>query len=80
MNKYLVSFEGLLMDPHVTKLGLADGVDYQASSTLAASGGIGSKRHTAVVEAGSPKAATDAVANALGADAGKFRGWQVESA
>ncbi len=68
-----------MMDPHLTKLGLADGVDFQGTSTLAgaSSGAVGNKRHTAIVEAESETAATEAVANALGADAGKFSNWQV---
>jgi hypothetical protein len=34
MPKFAVTFEGQLMDPHMTKLGLAEGVEYEPSSTL----------------------------------------------
>jgi len=81
MAKFAVSFEGLLMDSHLSKLGLADGLDYLSSSTLAgvaAGGAIGSKRHTVIAEAPNEKAAGDAVASALGGDAGKFHRWQIE--
>ncbi len=62
------------MDPHMTKLGLAEGVEYELGSTLmgSESGGVGGRRHTAIVEGPSAKAAGDAVVRALGADAGKF--------
>lgn len=81
MPKFAVTFEGLLMDPHMTKLGLAEGVEYESSSTLlgSESAGIGGKRHTVIAEGATAKAAGDAVMNALGADAGKFRRWEIES-
>ncbi|HWM63611.1 MAG TPA: hypothetical protein VNP96_06430 [Solirubrobacterales bacterium] len=81
MGKFAVSFEGMLMDPHMARLGLAEGVEYLSTSTLvgaAAGGAIGSKRHTVIAEAPTKKAAGDAVMDALGADAGKFHGWQIE--
>jgi hypothetical protein len=54
MGKFAVSFEGVLMDPHMTRLGLAEGVECLSTSTLAgaaAGGAIGSKRHTVIAEA-----------------------------
>jgi hypothetical protein len=81
MGKFVITFEGLLMDPHTTKLGLADDVEYRSSSTLAArAAGVGSKLHTVIAEAESQTAATEAVARALGADASKFHNWRVEQA
>lgn len=80
MTKFVVTFEGLLMAPHMTKLGLAEGVEYESSSTLmgSESGGIGGQRHTVIAEGSSVKAAGDAVMDALGADAGKFHRWEIE--
>lgn len=81
MTKFAVTFEGMLMDTHMTRLGLTEGVEYLSTSTLAgvvAGGAIGSKRHTVIAEAPTKKAAGDAVMAALGADAGKFHGWQIE--
>lgn len=81
MAKFAVSFKGVLMDSHMTKLDLAQGVEYLSTSTLAgavAGGAIGSKRHTVVTEAPTTEAAGDAVMDALGIDAGKFHGWQIE--
>lgn len=81
MSKFAVTFEGQLMDPHMTKLGLAEGVEYESSSTLmgSESGGIGAQRHTVITEGPSAKAASDAVMDALGADAGKFHDWEIET-
>jgi hypothetical protein len=79
--KFAVTFEALLMDPHMTKLGLADGVEYQSSSTLAgaaAGGVIGTKLNTVIAEGPTKKAAGDAVMNALGADVDQFHGWKIE--
>jgi hypothetical protein len=73
----------MLVDSHLTKLGLAEGVEYESSSTLAGaiSGGeIGEKRHTVVTEAPTAAAAGEAVMDALGSDAGKFHAWQIEPA
>lgn len=81
MAKFVVTFEGLLMDLHMTKLGLADGVEYQSTSTLAgaaAGGAIGTRLHTVIAQGPTKKAAGDAVMNALGADADQFHGWKIE--
>lgn len=80
MPKFAVTFEGLLMDPHMAKLGLAQGVEYESSSTLLGSepGRIGGQRHTVIAEGPSAKEAGDAVMDALGADAEKFHHWEIE--
>jgi hypothetical protein len=82
MQKFAVTFQGMLMDPHMTRLGLAEGVEYLSTSTLAgaaAGGAIGSKRHTVIAEAPTEKAAGEAVMAALGVDAGKFHGWEIKA-
>ncbi len=79
MPKFVVEFRGLLLDPHVARLGEAQ-ITFQGSRMAVPETGItsGASVHTAIVEAGSAQDAVSMVADALGAHAAKFTGWQAE--
>jgi hypothetical protein len=78
---YSVEFRGLLMDAHAAKLKEA-GLVHESSGSGIRDGALisGQGIHAVIVEASSSADATQQVADALGADAGKFSAFQAAPA